>query len=52
MNPSQRERTINILQMVIADWAFIREQTGLEQPDSPELTKIKELLEEMESENV
>ena len=35
------------IEMLIKDWTFRREQTGIEQPDSPELANAKELLKKL-----
>ena len=42
-----RQKYEEPLSMLVDDWIFRREQTGIDAPDSPEIENVKELLIEM-----
>lgn len=39
-----KAEAIPYIEMLIADWSFRREQSGIEQPESPELVGAREFL--------
>jgi len=49
MDPKLKQRIINTLTWMIAHFDFMKEQTGLNNEDSPKLKEVKELLRELEA---